>query len=113
MSSTTIGRHVTDSVNKTVLYTVPANKIAKWDLLYTANTLGNNKIISVWWYDASRDVEIAIINEYTLSSNSFLQWNGAGSYLQLSEFDEIRVLVSADSDFSVIATLHLEKQILE
>ena len=110
MSSITIGKHITNSVNKTVLYTVPANKIAKWDLLYSANTLGNNKTISVWWYIASTNTEIAIINEYTLTSNFFLQWNGAGSYVQLSEFDEIRVLVEDSSDFSVIATLHLEKQ---
>lgn len=104
----TIGTHVPPAV-KTTVYTVPSNRIAKWNLLYTANTLGNNKAITVVWYKKDTNTEITIVNSAVVTANGFLQWTGAGSFVLLNEFDEIRVTAAADSDFSIIATLEVSK----
>ena len=100
MRRMSVGKNLTANV-KTTVYTVPNNHYAQWDLLYISNDAGNNKFVSVWWYDKSNNTEIYVIDSYILSASQFLKFDG-NAYVILEEGDEIRILTETGSVMSCI-----------
>lgn len=93
---------------KTTVYTVPARNTAIWSLLFLSNHTGNNKWISAWWYDASANIEVRIIDETNVDAKKYIQFGGGeGVYVVLEQGDEIRLQSETGSDFSYIATVEL------
>ncbi len=96
-----ITRTVTDKIT---LYTVPTRNRAEWELLYVISLTGNDTP-SVYWYDASANVEYQVLGAKNL---------GAGDYVLLSdavvvmeEDDQIRVKNSSTNTVTYIATVNL------
>jgi hypothetical protein len=100
MRRLSVGKNLVANV-KTTIYTVPTQHYAQWDLLYVSNDAGNNKYVSVWWYDKSANIEIYIIDKYPLSASEFLKFDG-NAYVILEEGDEIRILTEAGSIMSSV-----------
>lgn len=75
----------------TTMFTVPTRNIARWSLLYAYNGTAAAKNFRAWWYDSSLNVEIPIVYDYPLASNTFLKFDG--SEVILDEGDEIRVWI--------------------
>jgi hypothetical protein len=98
------------TTTKEALYTVPTKQTAYWNLLYIVNTGANNKYVTVYWYDKSANVEYYVLNQYTLNSRQYVQFDG-NAVTVLEEGDEIRVETESSSSFSFIATLDLEPKI--
>jgi hypothetical protein len=97
------------TTTKEALYTVPTKQTAYWNLLYIVNTGANNKYVTVYWYDKSANVEYYVLNQYTLNSRQYVQFDG-NAVTVLEEGDEIRVETESSSSFSFIATLDLERK---
>ena len=97
-----VGRNLT-TTDKTTIYTVPPRNNAYWDLFYAINNGANNKYVSLFWYDASENVEIEILNQYTLNAKNFLKFDG-GAVVVLDQDDQIRVQIESSANMSVIAT---------
>lgn len=93
---------------KTTLFTVPKQQIAKWTLLWAVNNTSSAKHFSVWWYDKSNNVEVAIVTEYPLDAKTYLRFDG-GAYIALMEGDEIRVKAEAGAVASALITVELEQ----
>lgn len=93
---------------KTTLYTIPTSYHALWNLSYIVNNTGNNKGITVIWYDASEDTEYNIIYNYILSPSQFIKFDG-GSYVVLEEGDEVRATSEAASNMTVVNTFELRR----
>lgn len=91
---------------KTTCYTVPTGYYAKWNLCYIVNNTGNNKSVSVWWYDKSTNTEVAIVSGYVLSPTQFLKFND-GAYVVLEEGDQIYAKSELGSTMACINTLEL------
>jgi hypothetical protein len=94
---------------KTLMYTIPSNYYAKWNLLYAHNSTSSAKAFSAWWYDKSTDTEIAIVDGYPLPAKEYLKFDG-GAYVTLEEGDEIRVKVETGATASCIITVELEQK---
>jgi hypothetical protein len=96
---------------KETLFTVPTKQTAYWELLFISNTGANNKTATVYWYDASKNVEIAIINK-SFSAGESLEWGGDGKYVAMAAGDEIRVAIQDNlTSFAFIVSLNLDKQL--
>ena len=91
------------TATKTTLYTVPTRCNAYWDLFYVINNGANNKHVSLFWYDKSADIEIEILNQYTLNAKTFLKFDG-GAVVVLDQGDEIRVQLESSATMGMIAT---------
>ena len=98
------------TTTKEALYTVPTKQTAYWNLLYIVNTGANNKYVTVYWYDKSLNTEYSILNQYTLNSRQYVQFDG-NAVTVLDEGDEIRIETESSSSFSFIATLDLEPKL--
>jgi len=73
--------------------------MAKWTLLYAYNGTASSKNFRAFWYDASENVESAVVYDYSLTSKN------------LDEHDEIRVLIETGAtNASCIVTLELEQR---
>ena len=94
---------------KTTVYTVPTGYYALWNLCYATNATVNNAKINVWWYDASQDVEIKIIENYTISPGQYLKFDG-GAYVVLEAGDEIRMKSELGSTMSAVNTFELSRR---
>ena len=105
MRPISIGRNLTANV-KTTIYTVPARHYAAWKLLFISNQAGVNKTVSVWWYDKTQNIEINIIDEYSLSSSEYLRLDGQ-AYVVFEEGDEIRIITEAGSVMSCVCTFEV------
>lgn len=95
---------------KTVMFTVPTRNIAKWTLAHIGNHTGNNKAVSLWWYDSSENTEVVIIDLYNLDARKFIEFGGNGLSIILDEGDEIRVKSETGSTASCIITVELEQR---
>ena len=100
MRKISVGRNLVAEV-KTTIYKVPSRHTAQWDLLFVSNQAGNNKTVSVWWWDASQGVEVNVIDRYVLSGSQFLKFDG-NAYVTLEEFDEVRITTELGSVMSSI-----------
>lgn len=105
MREISVGNNLTAAV-KTTVYTVPTGYYAKWNLCYIVNHTGNNKVVDVFWYDKSTNVEIKVLDNYSLTAGTFLKFDG-GAYIVLEEGDQIRAESEAGSDMSIINTLEV------
>ena len=94
---------------KTTMFTVPTRNMAKWNLLFATNHSASSKWLSVWWYDASENVEIEVLSEYPITAKNFLRIDGE-AYVALDEGDEIRVQSETGSVTTCIITVELEQR---
>jgi hypothetical protein len=96
---------------KETIFTVPTKQTAYWELLFISNVGSNNKTATVYWYDASKDVEVAIINK-SFSAGETVEWGGDGKYVAMDEGDEIRVAIQDDqTTFAFVVSLELDKRL--
>jgi len=96
---------------KETIFTVPTKQTAYWELLFISNTGSNNKTATVYWYDKSRDIEVAIIRK-SFSNGESLEWGGDGKYVAMDEGDEIRVSAQDDqTTFAFVISLNLDRKI--
>jgi hypothetical protein len=105
MRQVSVGNNLTAAV-KTTVYTVPTGYYALWNLCYAINHTGNNKHIDVYWYDKSSNMEIKVLDNYTLSPSQFIKFDG-NAYVVLEEGDEIRCESELASSMSTINTFEV------
>lgn len=86
----------------TTVYTVPTGYYAKFNLLYVHNTSGNNKFITVQWYDASAAASIDILTQVPYAAKTYTQFDNA--YVVMEEGDQLRITTESTSAFAIIAT---------
>jgi hypothetical protein len=108
MTSISVGKNLASGV-ETIVYTVPTGYKATWNLLYAHNSLGNNKTLTVDWYDKSEDTHVKILENYPFAATSYFQFSGQGSGVVMEEGDEVHMTTAADSAFGVICTFILER----
>ena len=94
---------------KTTIYTVPDRVSGIWSMFYAFNSGANNKAINLYWYDKSNNVEVKILEGYTLNAKAYLLFNGAEVVLE--QGDEIRVQLETGATMSVIATLTIAPEL--
>lgn len=105
MREVSVGKNHTAGVKETV-FTVPDKHYAKWNLLYAINNGATNKHISVWWYDASANIEIEVLNQVTITNKQYLKMDG-GAYVVMEEGDQIRIQTESGSTLSSINTFEI------
>ena len=105
MRPISVGNNLTAGT-KTTVYTVPTGYYAQWNLCYISNHTGNNKTVSVYWYDASAATEIIVIDAYELAATQYLKFDG-GAYVVLEEGDQVRITPASGSSMSSINTFEL------
>ena len=86
MRPVSVGRNLVPNV-KTTMFTIPTKHDGLWNLLHAYNGTASAKNFTVWWYDKSQNVEVAIITDYPLAAKSYLQFGGDGKYVVLEEGD--------------------------
>jgi len=86
----------------TTVYTVPTGYYAKFNLLYIHNTTGNNKTITVQWYDASTNTSIDFLSAVPYTAKAYTQFDNA--YVVMEEGDQLRITTESTSAFAIIAT---------
>ncbi len=91
----------------TTLYTVPLGYFAKLVTFLAVNETGNNKHITLEWYDASTAQTYQLLYQIVVSAKSYLLL-GAPNYIVLEEGDIIRVTTESDSIYSVVATFEVD-----
>ena len=105
MRPISVGTNLTAGT-KTTVYTVPTGYFALWNLCYISNHSGNNKTVSIWWYDSSADAEIYVIDAYQIAATEFLRFDG-GAYVVLEEGDQVRITPESGSSMSSTNTFEL------
>lgn len=108
MRAVSVGHNLTPG-SKTTVYTVPTGYYAKWNLCFISNHTGNNKTVSVWWYDSSANAEITVIDAYQLATTQYLRFDG-GAYVVLEEGDQVRITPEALSAMSSTNTFELYRK---
>lgn len=108
MKAISTGHNLTAGT-KTTVYTVPTGYYAKWNLSYVTNATGQNKTVTVLWYDFSTTTEIIILQGYTLSPTQFVKFND-GAYVVLEEGDEVRITSEAGSTMATTNTFELYRK---
>jgi hypothetical protein len=108
-----MSRRVTAAVERTVtdaytLYKVPARNRAEWELMYVISLTGTDSP-SVFWYDASEDVEYRVLGAKNLGAGEFIKLSDG--VVVLEENDEIRVKNSSTNTVTYIATVGLIQNI--
>lgn len=110
MRSVSIGK-VLVANTKTTMYTIPTKQIGKWNLLYAHNGTASAKKFDAWWYDASENIEVPVIFQYSLAASNYLKFDG-GAYVVLEEGDEIRVQIETGAtNASCIVTIELDTKL--
>lgn len=108
MRPVSVGNNLTAGT-KTTVYTVPTGYYALWNLCYISNHTGNNKTVSVWWYDSSANAEITVIDAYQIAATQYLRFDG-GAYVVLEEGDQVRITPEAASAMSATNTFELYRK---
>jgi hypothetical protein len=107
MRPVSVGKNLVPNV-KTTMFTIPTKHDGLWNLLHAYNGTASAKNFTVWWYDKSQNVEVAIITDYPLAAKSYLQFGGDGKYVVLEEGDEVRVQVESGASNAVcVCTVEL------
>ena len=86
----------------TTVYTVPTGYYAKFNLLYIHNTTGNNKTITVQWYDASTNTSTDFLSAVPYTAKAYTQFDNA--YVVMEEGDQLRITTESTSAFAILAT---------
>ena len=92
------------TTTKDTLYTVPVKNTGLWQLAYVISTAGTNTP-SVYWYDASANVEYLILSGKNLGAGEFVLLSEAEVVLQ--EGDQLRISQSGTSSVTYIFTVEL------
>ena len=93
---------------KTTVFTVPVKNTALWHLLFLSNHVGSNKWISAWWYDASTETEVRIIDAVNVDAKKTLQFGGnVNEYVVLEQNDEIRLQAETGSNFTYVVSVEI------
>lgn len=108
MKQISVGKNLAAGV-ETIVYTVPQGYRAVWDLMYAHNSTGNNKTLTVDWYDSSEDAHIKILENYPFAATAYFQFSGQGSGVVMEEGDEVHMTTAAESAFGIICTFTLER----
>jgi hypothetical protein len=111
MRQLSIGKNLAAGV-ETIVYTVPKGYTAVWDLLYAHNAGSGTKTLSVDWYDTSAATHVAILEQYSFASKAYFQFSGNSSGVVLEEGDQIHMTPEAGSNFGIICTVKLERNLL-
>ena len=101
MRPVSVGVNPTAGATSTI-YTVPTGYYAKFNLLYIHNTTGNNKTITVQWYDASANASIDILTAVPYTAKAYTQFDNA--YVVMEEGDQLRITTESTSAFAILAT---------
>jgi hypothetical protein len=88
-----------------VVYTCPDNYIAKMTLLFVSNHGGNNKLVTIQWFDSSANQSYYIIGGVVLAATGYIKLDG--SYLVLNPGDT--VIVTPEATSSMDATITVEE----
>jgi hypothetical protein len=107
MRPLSVGKNLTANT-KTTVFTTPTRQVGRWLLAHISNHTGNNKAVSMWWYDKSENTEVVVIDQYSLDAKKTLQFGGGNIYVALEEGDEIRITSETGSTMSIIVTVELE-----
>ena len=104
-----MSRKISAAVTKTttakeVLLTVPVKNTGLWNLAYINSIDGTNSP-TVYWYDASQNVEYIVFGGKNLGSGDYIMLNQAEVALQ--EGDEIRISQTGTSTMTYIVTVEL------
>jgi hypothetical protein len=86
-----------------VVYTCPDNHVAKMVLMFVSNHGGNNKLVTIQWYDASTNQTYYIVGGATLGATEYIKLDG--SYLVLNPGDTFIVTPEATSSMDVTVTV--------
>lgn len=108
MRQISVGNNLT-AATKTTVYTVPTGYYALWNLCYVVNNSGNNKSVTVKWYDKSTNTEYFVLDAYVLSHTAFIKFDG-GSYVVLEEGDQVYITTETGSTMSSINTFELNRK---
>lgn len=91
----------------TTLYTVPTGYYAKLVTFIASNETGNNKHITLDWYDASTALTYQLLSQVVVNTKAYLLI-AAPNYIVLEEGDTITVTTESASVYSVAVTLEIE-----
>ena len=105
MRPISVGNNLTAG-SKTTVYTVPTGYYALWNLCFISNHTGNNKTVSVWWYDSSANTEITVIDAYQIAATEYVRFDGS-AYVVLEEGDQVRITPESASAMSSTNTFVL------
>lgn len=104
-----MSRKISAAVTKTTtaketLLTVPVKNTGLWNLAYI-NCIGGNNSPTVYWYDASQNVEYTVLGGKNLVAGDYIILSDAEVALQ--EGDEIRIAQSSTNTMTFIVTVNL------
>lgn len=108
MREISVGNNLT-AATKTTVYTVPTGYYARWNLCYIVNYSGNNKSVTVKWYDKTTNTEYFILDSYVLTHTNFVRFDG-GAYVVLEEGDQVYITTEAGSTMSATNTFELYRK---
>jgi hypothetical protein len=106
MRPITVGSKPT-AATLTTIYTVPLGYYAKLVTFLAVNESGNNRFMTLEWYDSSANQDYQLLYQFVVNAKSYLLL-GAPNYITLEEGDSLRIITEASSVYSVMATLELE-----
>ena len=89
---------------KETLLTIPVKNTGLWGLAYVNSIDGTNSP-TIYWYDASENVEYTVFGGKNLGAGDYIMLNDAEVALQ--EGDEIRIAQSGTSTMTFIVTVEL------
>ena len=112
MALANIANFVTKSIDVTALdtadplapqdlYTCPNNFICLVRLLHLSNGSGNNKHITVYWYEAATTTRHALVDNFALAANSMQEVIEGGGYLALKPGDKLQCVTDTANVFHV------------
>lgn len=98
-------RTVTDKIT---LFTVPSRNRAEWELLYVISLTGTDSP-TVYWYDASENVEYTIFGAKNLGAGDYILFGDP--VIVLEENDEVRIKNSSTNTVTYVSTFNLIQNI--
>lgn len=96
-----------DLANATVVYTVPANFMARVVYLHISNGGANNKKVSVNFFHAKDSQDKLLLDEFSMSANSVHDIIANGTLLYLKAGDKIEAFMESGGDFHICISLEL------
>ena len=93
-----------------LVFTCPPGYSAEWVLFYCINNTASSKAITCKWYDASKDEDFYIFQDYPLSAKNFIMFD-SGAWVRLNEGDIVTVSAEAGAAAHSICSFILERAI--
>ncbi len=83
------------------LYTCPNNFVCLVRFLHLSNTDGNNKKVSIYWYEAATTTHHYIIDNFAAEANTMHEVVEGGSYIALKPGDKLQCFSDTANVFHV------------